>query len=78
MGWRMAVLAVAGSVMLLGTGCPENHRKGGAYDRAMRKDTQEQWLEEDVILDEEDLPKCDPGKVAHLKCEDGACKWVCR
>lgn len=73
MGWRKAVLVGTGWVLLLGTGCPENHRKGGAFDRAMSKDTREQYLEDD-----EDLPKCDPGKEAHLKCEAGTCEWECK
>lgn len=78
MGWRMTVLAGAGWVLLFGTGCPENHRKGGAFDRAMSKDTREQQVREDNFLDEDDLPECPPGKVAHLKCEAETCEWVCR
>lgn len=78
MGWRAVVLASAGWVLLFGTGCPENHRKGGAFDRAMSKDIQEQYRQEDILFDEENLPECPPGKEAHFTCEAEACKWVCR
>jgi coenzyme F420-reducing hydrogenase delta subunit len=73
MGWRAAVLVGAGCVLLVGTGCPENHRKDGNYDRATRKDIRQQYL-----LDEEGLPVCEPGKAAHLMCEAEVCTWECK
>jgi hypothetical protein len=81
MGWRGALLAVSGWVLLVGTGCPENHRKGGAFDRAMSKDIREQQVQrEGMVLDEDedDLPECPPGKEAHLTCEAETCAWVCK
>jgi hypothetical protein len=78
MGWRMAVLAGAGWVLLFGTGCPENHRKGGAFDRAMSKDRREQQVPQGMVLDEDDLPECPSGKEAHFTCEAENCQWVCR
>lgn len=74
MGWRAAGLACAGGLLLASVGCVETHRKGGALDRAMQKDLEEQYFEEE----EEAIPECPAGKVAHLKCEPGPCEWECR
>jgi hypothetical protein len=78
MGWRAAVFACLGGLLLVGPACVETHRKGGALDRAMAKDTQEQFFQDDIDEMEEDMPTCPEGKVAHLKCEPGPCEWECR
>jgi hypothetical protein len=53
----------------------ESHRKGGRLDRAMHKDIEEQYPDEE---EEEYVTECPPGKVAHWSCEPEPCKWVCR
>jgi hypothetical protein len=76
----MAVLAVAGSVMLLGTGCPEDFKKGGTNDRAMRKDTQENFFRRDHPgeADDEEEPNCREDQTAEWKCDPEPCRWVCK
>jgi hypothetical protein len=71
MGWRKAImLAVLGG---LGTGCPEEWRKGGIMDRAAAKDTRENMPESE----------CPEGQAAQWDCppddpDPAKCGWVCR
>lgn len=75
MAWRAAVLVVGGCLLLVGTGCPEEWRKGGINDRAIAKDTKEKLLKHP---EDEERPECGEDEVAELKCDTGPCKWVCK
>jgi hypothetical protein len=71
MGWQKAgILAV---VLVAGTGCPEDWRKGGALDRAAAKDTRE------------NMPAqvCPEGKSVQWACPEDdpdseKCGWICQ
>jgi hypothetical protein len=80
MGWRVAVLACAGGLLLAGAGCVETHRKGGALDRAMQKDLRDRELREMVAGEEDDEedPECPEGQEASWTCEPEPCRWVCK
>jgi hypothetical protein len=76
------VLEVALLVLVLGTGCPEFHKKGGFIDRAAYKD-----MKENSGIAKP--PLCGDGSRARNTCdksfealeaeefEDGECGWVC-
>lgn len=72
------MLACGSGLLLFGMGCVESHRKGGAYDRAARKDIEEQYLPGDGAFEDDEIKECVPPREAFLECNAGPCKWVCR
>lgn len=78
MGWRSAVLAVGGCLLLVGTGCPEEWRKGGINDRAIRKDNRQRLNQDRPEAEDEDEPSCPEGTRATWTCEASPCRWVCK
>jgi hypothetical protein len=80
MGWRAAVFACLGGLLLVGPACVETHRKGGALDRAMAKDLRERELREMVDDEEDDAdgPECPKGQEAYWACDSEPCRWVCK
>ncbi|XXF78191.1 hypothetical protein P2318_00095 [Myxococcaceae bacterium GXIMD 01537] len=77
---RRAVALAGGALFLLvGTGCPEDHRKGGTFDRAASKDLRQRFSrDEKVELEEEEQPDCAEGQVAQLRCDPAPCEWICK